>query len=163
MAEVNAEFPTVIGKDAKFKGDLTFDKSVRIEGNFEGTIKSKGSLHIAEGAHVQASVESANVRIEGECKGNLVVTEKLHLMDSARMEGDLRTNRLEIADGAIFVGKVIVGQASPEPTVRRPSGEGATSPSSVRVGPDSAKTGQPPKGPGAAKARSEGVHMPAGS
>lgn len=112
MAEANGEFPTVIGADARFKGEMSFEKGVRVEGSFDGEIKSKGTLHIAEGAHVTANVEAANVTIEGECKGNLTVSEKLHLKATARMEGDMRTNRLEIADGAIFAGNVIVGQSS---------------------------------------------------
>jgi cytoskeletal protein CcmA (bactofilin family) len=121
MAEVNGEYPTVIGADAKFKGELSFDKGVRIEGSFSGHIKSKGTLHISEGAKVEAqAIEAANVRVEGECRGNLFVSEKLHLLATAKMEGDLRTTRLEIADGAIFVGNVIVGQGAAEaPPLRR--------------------------------------------
>ncbi|MCA9255968.1 MAG: polymer-forming cytoskeletal protein [Phycisphaerales bacterium] len=112
MSDMNGESPTVIGADANFKGELSFDKSVRIEGNFEGHIHSKGTLHIAEGAVVTANVEATNVKIEGACKGNLQVSEKLHMMASAKVEGDLRTSRLEIADGAIFVGNVVVGQSA---------------------------------------------------
>lgn len=120
MAETNDEFPTIIGSDAKFKGELTFEKGVRIEGSFEGQITSKGTLHIAEGSHITANVQAANVKVEGECKGNIHVTEKLHLLATAKMEGDLRTNRLEIADGAIFCGNVVVGQAAAE-AARRPA------------------------------------------
>jgi len=118
MASVNGEYPTVIGADARIKGELYFDKGVQIEGTFEGEIKSKGSLAIAEGAKVHANIEAANLRLDGECKGNVQVTEKLQLMATARMEGDLRTSRLEIADGAIFVGNVIVGQQGGEATRR---------------------------------------------
>jgi cytoskeletal protein CcmA (bactofilin family) len=121
MADANGEFPTVIGADAKFKGELTFEKGVRIEGGFDGHIKSKGTLHVAEGSKVTANIEAANVRVEGECKGNLFVSEKLHLLATAKMEGDLRTTRLEIADGAIFVGNVVVGQGAAEAPVRRPA------------------------------------------
>ncbi|MCB9854582.1 MAG: polymer-forming cytoskeletal protein [Phycisphaerales bacterium] len=112
MSDMNGESPTVIGADANFKGELSFDKSVRIEGNFEGHIHSKGTLHIAEGANVMANVEATNVKIEGTCKGNLTVSEKLHMLASAKVEGDLRTSRLEISDGAIFVGNVVVGQSA---------------------------------------------------
>ena len=128
MSDVNGEFPTVIGADAKFKGELSFDKGVRIEGFFDGQIVSKGMLHIAEGATVTANVEAANVRVEGQCKGNLVVSEKLHLLATAKMEGDLRANRLEIADGAIFVGNVIVGQHAGEASGRRPATPGGGTP-----------------------------------
>ncbi len=121
MTEANGEFPTVIGADAKFKGELVFDKGVRIEGSFDGRIASKGMLHIAEGASVTADVEAANVKVEGECKGNVLVSEKLHLLATAKVEGDLRTNRLEIADGAIFIGNVVVGQKAAETPIRRSS------------------------------------------
>jgi cytoskeletal protein CcmA (bactofilin family) len=120
-AEVNGEFPTIIGPDAKFKGELSFEKGVRIEGGFDGHITSKGTLHVAEGAKVTANIEASNVKVEGECKGNLVVSEKLHLLATAKMEGDLRTNRLEINDGAIFIGNVVVGQQA---TARKPAGPG---------------------------------------
>jgi len=118
MANANGEYPTVIGSDARIKGELYFEKGVRIEGTFEGEIKSKGSLAIAEGAKVHANIEAANLRLDGECKGNVQVSEKLQLMATARMEGDLRTSRLEIADGAIFVGNVIVGHQGGEATRR---------------------------------------------
>ncbi|HWL95098.1 MAG TPA: polymer-forming cytoskeletal protein [Phycisphaerae bacterium] len=141
MAEQNGEFPTVIGADAKFKGEISFDKGVRIEGAFEGQIKSKGNLHIAEGAQVSANVEAASVTIEGECKGNLTVSEKLHLMATARMEGDMRTNRLEIADGAIFVGNVIVGNSSGGGSSRPAI---SSQPSARPLGAEASKSGQPP-------------------
>ena len=130
MAESNGEYPTVIGPDARFKGELSFDKGVRIEGGFDGHIKSKGTLHVAEGAKVAANVEAANVKVEGECKGNLMATEKLHLLATAKMEGDIRANRLEIADGAIFVGNVVVGQAAAEAPFRRPVSQDVMSSSS---------------------------------
>lgn len=119
MAELNGEFPTVIGADARFKGELSFDKGVRIEGAFDGHIKSKGTLHVAEGAHVAADVEASNVKVEGECKGDFKISEKLHLLATARVEGNLRTTRLEINDGAIFHGNVSVGQAAAEPAAPR--------------------------------------------
>jgi len=73
MTDFNGEYPTVIGPDAKFKGELAFEAGVRIEGYFDGQIKSKGTLHVAEGASVSANVEAKNVTVEGECKGNIVV------------------------------------------------------------------------------------------
>ena len=111
MAE-SGEFPTIIGSDASFKGEMSFEKALRIDGGFEGQIKSKGILLIAEGAKVAADIEASNIKLEGECKGNVTATEKLQLMATAKMEGDLRVTRLEIADGAIFIGNVIVGQPS---------------------------------------------------
>lgn len=159
MAEATGEFPTVIGADAKFKGELSFEKGVRIEGGFDGHIKSKGTLHIAEGSRVAANVEAANVRVEGECKGNLFVSEKLHLLATAKMEGDLRTTRLEIADGAIFIGNVVVGQgAAEQPARRSPTSDmsiGGPTPST----PDGMRPAQP-MAPAAPRPRPTEIRVP---
>jgi len=114
MSEMNGEFPTILGPDAKFKGEITFEKGLRILGGFEGQIKSKGTLHVAEGARISAQVEAANVRVDGEIKGNVTATDKLHLTATCRIDGDLRAARLEMSDGAQFVGHVAVGQIAAE-------------------------------------------------
>jgi len=119
MADIHGDTPTILGADANFKGELSFDKAVRIDGNFEGQIRSKGSLTISEGAKVVANVEAGSVKLEGECKGNLFASEKLQLMSTAKMEGDIRATRLEIADGAIFIGNVSVGSAATSGEARR--------------------------------------------
>ena len=105
----DGEFPTIIGPDAKFKGDLDFEKGVRVFGKFEGTIKSKGQLHVAKGAQVKADVAAGSIDVDGDVKGNLAATGKVHLKASAKLEGDLRTARLEVADGATFIGNCTVG------------------------------------------------------
>lgn len=122
-AEGNGEFPTIIGADAKFKGELDFEKGVRVFGQFEGAIRTKGQLHIAQGARVAADVSAGNIDVDGEVKGNLTATGKVHLKSSAKLEGDLRTSRLEVADGASFTGNCIVGpQEGSKATAARPPG-----------------------------------------
>jgi len=107
--EGNGEFPTIIGPDAKFKGDLDFEKGVRVFGQFEGTIKSKGQLHVAKGAKVKADVSAGNIDVDGDIAGNLTASGKVQLKASAKLEGDLKTARLEVADGATFIGNCVVG------------------------------------------------------
>ncbi len=158
MADMNGEFPTVIGSDAKFKGELTFEKGVRIEGSFDGQITSKGTLHIAEGSHVTANVQAANVKVEGECKGNVHVTEKLHLLATAKMEGDLRTNRLEIQDGAIFCGNVVVGQAAAE-SARRPTPSESSGATPHRHPEGEQSRSAPSQTPGAPRPRPQEIRI----
>jgi cytoskeletal protein CcmA (bactofilin family) len=110
MAQPDGEFPTVVGPDAVFKGELTFEKGVRILGRFEGQISTKGQLHVAEGAKLLADVSAGNIQVDGEVKGNLTATGKVQLKSSGKLEGDLRTARLEVMDGAVFIGHCVVGQ-----------------------------------------------------
>lgn len=121
----NGEYPTVIGADAVIKGELAFEKGVRLLGKFDGEISSKGNLLIADGAVLSGDVKAGSVQINGSMSGNLEATGKVKLAASAKLEGDLRTARLEVADGATFVGKCSVG-----PDNSRPSSGGSASRSS---------------------------------
>jgi len=110
MADVNnAEFPTIIGPDASFKGELTFEKGLRLMGKFEGRINSGGRLHVAKEARLQADVESSAIIVEGEVKGNLTANDRIELKQTARLEGDIRATKLTVDEGAVFSGHVTVG------------------------------------------------------
>ena len=110
----NEEFPTIIGPDANFKGQLSFEKSVRVLGSFEGQIATQGTLEVADGANVQADIEAGNIRVEGGIKGNLAASDLVELKQSARIQGDIRCGRLVVTDGASFVGHCHVGNGAVE-------------------------------------------------
>lgn len=109
MADSQNDFSTVIGPDAFFKGELKFEKGVRLLGKFEGQVSTKGEFLVAEGANLQGEINAGNIRLDGEVKGNLRASGKVHLSASAKLEGDLHTNRLEVCDGAVFIGHCVVG------------------------------------------------------
>jgi len=120
MADVaNQEFPTIIGPDASFKGELQFEKGLRLMGKFEGRITSNGRLHIAKEARMQADVEGGAIIVEGEVKGNLTANDRIELKQSARLEGDIRATKLTVDEGAVFSGHVTVG---PDAVKNRPPG-----------------------------------------
>ena len=109
MAENTNNYPTTIGADAVFKGELTFEKGMRLLGKFEGEIKSSGELVVAEGATLQGDVNAGAIRIDGIVKGNLDAATKVSLTSSARLEGDVQAQRLEVAEGAVLIGRCVVG------------------------------------------------------
>lgn len=109
MADSKTDFPTTLGPDATFKGELTFEKSARLLGKFEGQINTKGDLTIGDGALLTGNVQASTVQVEGRVKGNLNAKSKVVLTASARLEGDLQTATLEVADGAVLIGRCMVG------------------------------------------------------
>jgi cytoskeletal protein CcmA (bactofilin family) len=108
MADIG-EFPTVLGPDATFKGELSFEKGLRLQGRVEGRITTGGKLHIAKEAKMSADVEAGTIIVEGEVRGNLQATDRVELKASARYEGDLTASKLVVEEGAIFSGHVSVG------------------------------------------------------
>lgn len=136
MADGNQEFPTILGPDAVFKGEISFEKGMRVQGRLEGKINTPGKLHVAKEAKLQADVEAGSIIVEGEIKGNLAASDRIELKNSARYEGDLRASRLVVEEGAVFNGHVSVGPeavkggrpaaaARPSVSVTVPGGSGA--------------------------------------
>lgn len=128
--ENNNDFPTIIGPDARFKGELSFEKGVKHLGQFEGTIQSKGHLVVAEGAKLAGDVKAGSIDVQGVVKGNLTATSKVRLSTTARLEGDLQTSRLEVQEGAVFVGRCVVGTNGSTSGASAPSGGTGASKSS---------------------------------
>ena len=109
MADANQEFPTVLGPDASFKGELSFEKGMRLQGKFEGKINTPGRLHIAKEATMAADVEAGSIIVEGEVEGKLTASDRIELKASSRYKGDLTAAKLVVEEGASFVGHVSVG------------------------------------------------------
>ena len=111
------EFPTILGPDANFKGELSFEKGMRLMGRFEGKINTPGRVHIAKEAKMSADVEAGAIIVEGEVQGNLMANDRIELKQTARYEGDLRASKLVVDEGAVFSGHVSVG---PDGQTKRP-------------------------------------------
>jgi cytoskeletal protein CcmA (bactofilin family) len=119
MAESGPQdYPTILGADASFKGELSFEKGLKLHGKLEGKITSTGRLHVAKEARLQADVEAGSIIVEGEVHGNLTATDKIELKSSTRFEGDLTASKLVVDEGAAFKGHVTVG---PEAVKNRPA------------------------------------------
>src|SRR5438067_11856813 len=103
------EFPTILGPDANFKGELSFEKGMRLMGRFEGKVNTPGRIHIAREAKMAADVDAGAIIVEGQVKGNLSASDRIELKQSARYEGDLRASKLVVDEGAVFNGHVSVG------------------------------------------------------
>ena len=109
MADAQQDFPTVIGPDATFKGELSFEKGLRLQGRLEGKINTPGRLHVSKEAKLMADVEAGGIIVEGEVRGNLTANDRVELKQSARYEGDLNASKLVVDEGAVFSGHVSVG------------------------------------------------------
>src|SRR6476659_5672357 len=125
MADSNQqEFPTILGPDANFKGELNFEKGMRLMGRFEGKMNTPGRVHIAKEAKMQADVDAGAIIVEGDVQGNLAANDRIELKQTARYEGDLRATKLVVDEGAVFNGHVSVGPDSVKGAGGRPMESG---------------------------------------
>jgi cytoskeletal protein CcmA (bactofilin family) len=124
MAESSPDYGTILGPDAKFKGDLSFDSAAKVLGHIEGSIRSKGKVLIANGSKCKASVAAKEVAIEGFVEGNVEATERVEVKAKGRIAGDIVAARMTMGDGAAIEGHVRIGiEATADSTKARSSTE----------------------------------------
>jgi cytoskeletal protein CcmA (bactofilin family) len=96
---------TTLGKETSFNGVLRFKESLKIDGTFEGEIESPGFLFIENGATVKANIKVGSVVVGGVVRGNIEASERLEMLTTGKAFGNIRTAKLNIADGVVFEGK----------------------------------------------------------
>ena len=115
------EGSTFIARGSEFVGKLTFEGTVRIDGNIQGEIFSKGTLIIGPGALIKAAINVESCQILGTVHGNVNARQKLELKKPGRLVGDIRTPTLVLEAGVVFEGNCkmenLGGAEQPRPAV----------------------------------------------
>lgn len=104
--EDDQESISVIDQYSNFDGTYNSTRDLRIEGQVKGTIECRGTLHIAQGANVNAKVEAENISVAGELDGEITCRGRLQLMPSGRVRGKINTVTLVIHEGAFYEGEL---------------------------------------------------------
>ncbi len=99
---------TTIGKGVSIKGELSFQRLIRIDGSFEGTLNSEGKLIIGPTGTVISNLELSEAIIEGRVEGNLKVRGRLELRGEAQIQGDIAAKTLSVDEGVSILGEVRV-------------------------------------------------------
>lgn len=103
-----------IGQSINFEGEIHSEEDVLVDGSVDGSISvPKHSVVIGSESKVRATIEAHSVLIRGQVEGKINASEKVEISKTGRFKGDLITRRLEIHDGAVFVGSSAVHQAKP--------------------------------------------------
>ena len=99
-----ASIKAYLGVDALFKGTLSFDGTVRIDGKFEGQITTSDTLIIGETGDVVADIEAGVFICKGRMKGTIVASKKIEMHPSSKIIGNVQTPAINIELGAVLDG-----------------------------------------------------------
>ena len=109
---------TTLGEGVTFRGELSFERLLRIDGTFEGELLSQGKVIVGPKGKVKANLNLREAIIEGKVEGNITIQERLELRGHASVVGDIRARSLVVDDGVSIVGRVeITQQQDPTPAV----------------------------------------------
>ncbi len=96
---------SIVGKGCKVNGTVDIQEgTIRVDGEFEGTLNCPATLYVGKSGRVKADVNVKNAIVGGKVLGNIVAKNKIELQAGCRVEGDLKTSRLVIDEGVFFEG-----------------------------------------------------------
>ncbi len=97
----------VIGPKIMFKGELTGEEDLLIQGRVEGSIDLKGNhLTIGSQGVIKANVAARTITVEGSVEGDIVAAEHIAIKSASRVKGNLKAERVTLEDGAKFRGSI---------------------------------------------------------
>jgi len=100
------EEDTPVEISAQMQGSLIFKDpiSLKINGEFNGSLETRGTLSIGNKAQVIANIKGDNIVIAGVVKGDVAAQKMLTLMPTATLKGNISAPKLNIVEGAVFQG-----------------------------------------------------------
>ncbi len=104
-----------IGPTANIKGDLECDGIVKIEGVYQGSIKTVSNVIITENGRVDAHVEAQNVSVSGQAKGSIIAKGRLEILSTGKVWADVTVTSFLLDDGGKLHGGLKMFGTGPEP------------------------------------------------
>jgi len=107
--QASGELEGFLDEGTSFSGEVTFHDTLRIDGKFEGAVRSGNTLVVGESADVNAEVDVANVSVSGRIRGNVRASGRVELHPTARAECSFECKVLVVHEGASFDGQCVMG------------------------------------------------------
>lgn len=92
-----------------FKGTLSTESNIRVDGSIKGNVDTKGKLVIGPKGLIDGEIICQNAEVEGRITGKITVENLFSLKSSARIDGEIFTSKLSIDPGAMFTGSCHMG------------------------------------------------------
>jgi cytoskeletal protein CcmA (bactofilin family) len=102
---------SVLGKTLVFKGELSADEDLVLQGRVEGSIHHTQSLTVGVDGVVIGDSHARTIVVEGTVEGDLRGTVSVLVMATARVRGNIAAPRVGIMEGANFNGSVDMSSA----------------------------------------------------
>ena len=103
------ELSTILGSDAIFEGHLKTKASMRVDGKVKGELITSNTITIGSDGVVEGNISAKDIVVGGRVVGTLNATGRIILEAHSVLNGDLKTSRLVVEDGATFNGSSDMG------------------------------------------------------
>ena len=107
-----------LGSNSEFKGRLTFQGTIRIDGRYEGSITVDGTLVVGPSGRVNAEISASNMIVSGEVTGNLTAETNIEIHASGKVYGNLMAPTVTTASNSSASSRPITFWLTTSPGVK---------------------------------------------
>src|SRR6058998_1629583 len=86
-----------VGRGVEFKGVITYNGTVRIDGRLDGEIHTEGVLLVGQDAVITAQVTAGTVISRGKITGDISASGKVRLLAPAVLNGSVKAQQPEVS------------------------------------------------------------------
>lgn len=97
---------STLGPTIYFKGDLSADEDLLIQGRVEGSITHTRLLTVGLQGTVKANISAQSIIVEGTVEGDLKAVKSVIVKNAARIRGNISAPTISILEGASFKGNI---------------------------------------------------------
>jgi cytoskeletal protein CcmA (bactofilin family) len=105
-AQESAPRASVLGPTLRFRGELSAQEDLIIQGSVEGSITHTQSLTVGTDGSMKGDIRARIIVIDGKVEGDLYATESVNIRATAKVKGNVFAPRVGITEGAFFQGQV---------------------------------------------------------
>jgi cytoskeletal protein CcmA (bactofilin family) len=103
------ERASVLGPTLYFKGDLSAEEDLLIQGRIEGSITHTQRLTVGAQGTVKANIRAQLIIVEGTVDGDLQAEKSVLVKETAKICGNIFAPTVSIMEGASFSGSIDMG------------------------------------------------------
>ncbi len=101
-----SEKMSVLPPTLRFKGELSAEEDLLIQGSIEGTIKHTQRVTIGKEGKVKASISAQVIRVEGAVEGDLHADRSVRIDESGHLRGNIHAPSVCLIEGSHFNGAI---------------------------------------------------------
>ncbi|MDR3323723.1 MAG: polymer-forming cytoskeletal protein [Zoogloeaceae bacterium] len=102
---------SLIGKGTRIEGNVYFSGGLRVDGEICGQViaeSTPATLMLSEHGHIHGQVNVSHLIVNGHINGPVRAAEFLEMQPKARITGDVEYAMIEIQQGAVIEGKMLL-------------------------------------------------------
>jgi cytoskeletal protein CcmA (bactofilin family) len=121
-----SERMSVLPPSLKFKGELSADEDLLIQGTIEGTINHTQRVTVCEEGKVKANIRAQIVKVEGTVEGDLHAERSVFVAESGNLRGNIHAPSVCLVEGSHFNGAIDMDMKKGAPQASRKDGKSNT-------------------------------------